>query len=73
MVWKWDPTAVAHNIVPDGVIPTRSGNPEDGPNTYVYQFTVDGNFPYYCQVHGGPGGLGMSGIVSAGPSSVLQP
>jgi plastocyanin len=67
VVWKWGPQAFSHNVVPDGIIPTRSGSPTDGPNTYVYQFSVAGNFPYYCQVHGGSGGIGMSGIVSVGP------
>jgi len=67
VVWKWGPTAVSHNVVPDGLIPTPSGNPTSGPHTYVYQFSVAGNFPYYCIVHGGAGGVGMSGLVSVGP------
>ncbi len=67
VVWKWGPTAFSHNVVPDGVIPTRSGNPTDGPHTYVFQFSVAGNFPYYCEVHGAAGGVNMSGLVSVGP------
>src|SRR5207344_61774 len=27
-------------------------------------FPVIGTFPYYCEVHGDPGGVGMSGVVT---------
>ncbi|MGH2898742.1 MAG: cupredoxin domain-containing protein, partial [Solirubrobacteraceae bacterium] len=29
-------------------------------------FSTPGVYPYYCQDHGGPGGVGMSGIVYVG-------
>jgi plastocyanin len=64
VVWNWAPTARYHNVVPDGTIPTRSGNPVDGPATYQFQFDTPGTYRYYCEVHGGPGGIGMSGIVT---------
>src|SRR5437868_11577241 len=32
-------------------------------------FTETGTFHYYCDVHGGPGGLGMSGTVVVDPAS----
>jgi plastocyanin len=64
VVWNWAPTARDHNVVPDGTIPTRSGNPVDGPATYQFQFDTPGTYRYYCEVHGGPGGIGMSGIVT---------
>lgn len=69
VVWKWVSGAggFSHNVIPDGFIPTPSGSPTDGPHTYVYQFSVAGNFPYYCITHGGAGGVGMSGLVSVGP------
>ncbi len=31
--------------------------------TYDVVITSTGNFPYYCQPHGGPGGIGMSGVI----------
>jgi plastocyanin/PKD repeat protein len=31
--------------------------------TYDLVITDTGNFPYYCQPHGGPGGIGMSGVI----------
>jgi plastocyanin len=35
--------------------------------TYSHQFATVGNFPYYCGLHGGPGGTGMSGVVRVVP------
>jgi plastocyanin len=31
---------------------------------FMYQFRRPGVFPYHCQFHGGPGGKGMSGVVT---------
>jgi plastocyanin len=31
---------------------------------FMYQFRRPGVFPYHCQFHGGPGGQGMSGVVT---------
>ena len=27
-------------------------------------FTIAGSYPYYCEFHGGPGGIGMSGVIN---------
>jgi plastocyanin len=40
-----------------------SGVLNQGAN-YSHTFTTAGNFPYYCVVHGGPGGVGMSSSVN---------
>ena len=64
VVWKWTPAAQNHNVVPDLIAPTRSGNPTDGPHTYVFQFTTPANYAFYCEVHGAAGGVGESGLVS---------
>lgn len=32
--------------------------------TFEFTFTEPGVYPYYCSVHGGPGGVGMSGTVT---------
>lgn len=39
--------------------------------TYSHTFTVPGSYPYHCQFHGAPGGIGMSGtiVVQAAGSS----
>ena len=31
---------------------------------FMYQFRRPGVFPYHCHFHGGPGGKGMSGVVT---------
>lgn len=31
---------------------------------FVHQFRRPGVFPYHCHFHGGPGGQGMSGVVT---------
>src|SRR5438105_12720760 len=33
------------------------------PHSFQYQFNVSGDYPYYCVIHGAPGGLGMSGVI----------
>jgi plastocyanin len=32
-------------------------------DTFAHTFTEPGTYAYYCRVHGGPGGVGMSGTV----------
>jgi plastocyanin len=64
VVWKWTPDARNHNVTPDLIAPTSSGTPTDGPHTYVFQFTSAANYAFYCIIHGGPGGQGMSGLIS---------
>jgi plastocyanin len=33
------------------------------PWDFQVQFHIAGDYPYYCRVHGGPGGIGQAGIV----------
>ncbi len=40
-----------------------SGGLSDG-QTFSITFDQAGEFPYYCSFHGGPGGAGMSGVVT---------
>jgi plastocyanin len=63
VTWSWAPTAQDHNVVPDGTVPTTSGNFADGPHTYQFKFDNPGTYRYYCANHGGPGGFGMSGVI----------
>jgi plastocyanin len=39
-----------------------SGNLDNG-DTFSTTFDEPGSFAYYCEIHGGPGGSGMSGVV----------
>lgn len=57
-----EPNAVAHNVSSDtGAF--RSGEPQLGPWQFSHVFTQPGTYRYYCERHGAPGGVGMSGTV----------
>jgi len=60
---RWTNAGGIHNVVADGGA-FGSGAPSG--NSWVYDFTFPsaGSFPYYCGVHGAPGGAGMSGVVT---------
>jgi plastocyanin len=63
--WFWPPGSTGHNIVPDNAeSPPQSGAPADWPTWHVFRFTAPGVYRYHCAVHGGPGGLGMSGTIT---------
>lgn len=64
VTWDWAANAITHNVSPDATEPVRSGNPVNGPNTYQYTFNAPGTYQYYCEVHGAPGLIGMSGTVT---------
>jgi plastocyanin len=50
-----------------------SGQPSGTAWTFSHTFNSAGTFPYYCTVHGGPGGLFMSGTVVVQGSGPSQP
>jgi len=60
--WVYNTGATEHNIVADDGSFT-SGPLALPPWTYDHVFSAAGNNPYYCELHGGPGGQGMSGVV----------
>jgi plastocyanin len=35
----------------------------EGGGSFEFTFTEAGEYPYYCTIHGGPGGTGMSGTI----------
>jgi len=45
-----------------------SGNINTG-QQYTHTFTQPGQYPYFCQFHGGAGGVGMAGMIIVGSSS----
>jgi plastocyanin len=70
--WLWPVGSAAHNIVPDdGNLPPTSGAPTGYPKFLSFKFMIPGVHHYHCAVHGGPGGVGMSGSVTVlpGPTS----
>jgi plastocyanin len=58
--WIWD--ASDHSTTSDTSI-WDSGVLNTGA-TFSHTFTSAGSFPYYCKIHGAPGGGGMHGTVS---------
>lgn len=66
--WFWPVGSVGHNVVPDdGNAPPTSGAPAGYPKFLSYVFSAPGVYRYHCTVHGGPGGVGMSGSVTVLP------
>lgn len=47
--------------------------PRPGPWTATRDFTTNGVYRYYCEIHGGPGGLGMSGVVFVNAAANVGP
>jgi plastocyanin len=67
--WVWQVGSVAHNVVPDdGNAPGTSGAPTPYPKFLSFRFMEPGVYHYHCSVHGGPGGVGMSGSVTVLPA-----
>ncbi|MGH7580645.1 MAG: cupredoxin domain-containing protein, partial [Gemmatimonadales bacterium] len=66
--WFWPEGGTGHNVVPDdGNAPATSGAPAAYPKYLSFQFAIPGVYHYHCAVHGGPGGVGMSGSVTVLP------
>ena len=60
---RWTNVSGTHNVVADDNSFT-SGSAAPAPWTFEHVFTATGNNPYYCEPHGGPGGSGMSGVIT---------
>jgi plastocyanin len=75
---RWENQSGFHNVVADNGSFTN-GVPSSSLWTYDYVFTTVGEFKYYCVIHGGPGLVGMSGIIrvtnlaSVGTNNAAQP
>lgn len=65
--WYWPVGSAGHNIVPDDDVPATSGAPAGYPKFLSFTFAIPGVYHYHCAVHGGPGGVGMSGVVTVLP------
>ena len=70
VIWYWPVGSAGHNVVPDdGNAPATSGAPADYPKYLAFAFVNPGVYHYHCAVHGGSGGVGMSGSVTVLPPS----
>jgi len=66
--WFWPVGSEGHNIVADdGNAPATYGAPAGYPKYLSFTFANPGVYRYHCAVHGGPGGVGMSGSVTVLP------
>lgn len=59
---KWTNISGTHNVRADD-FSFYSGPAAPAPWEFTHTFTAEGNNPYYCEPHGGPGGSGMSGVI----------
>lgn len=64
----WYLTSGTHNVRADDGSFT-SGAPTSTWTTYSQTFAEPGAYPYYCELHGGAGGIGMTGVVNVEASS----
>jgi FtsP/CotA-like multicopper oxidase with cupredoxin domain/plastocyanin len=65
VIWEWDVGANQHSTTSDLAGKWDSGV-FNAPHSFDHTFTAADamqTFPYHCLIHGGPGGLGMSGSV----------
>lgn len=60
VVWTND-AGLPHSVTADDG--TFDSGAMSGGDTFSWTFDEPGEYPYYCQFHGGPGGQGMSGVV----------
>ncbi len=60
---RWVNEVGLHNVVADDNSFT-SGAPSALPWVFDYVFTAVSVNPYYCEVHGAAGGIGMSGVIT---------
>jgi plastocyanin len=60
----WNNGGGFHNVKFDDGSFTQPPSPSTAAWKVSRTFDTPGSFRYYCQVHGGPGGVGMSGIVN---------
>lgn len=63
VVSRW--SGFTHNIQEDDGAFTN-GAPNSSWRIFSHTFTYSGDFPYFCGVHGEPGGVGMAGIIHVG-------
>lgn len=61
VVWT-NKDSMAHTVTADDKS-FDSGNLNTG-DTFKFTFTKAGTYPYHCQYHGGPNGVGMSGVIT---------
>ena len=60
----WNNIAGFHNVHLDNNSFDQPASPANAPWTVANTFNTTGTYRYYCEIHGGPNGAGMSGTVA---------
>ena len=58
-------------VFDSGIAQTVSGT--GARQSYSFKFDNAGQYAYYCRIHGAPGGVGQSGVITVMPASALIP
>jgi hypothetical protein len=69
----WNNTGGLHNVHFDDNSYTMPASPSSSLWSVSRTFPNVGSFRYYCDIHGEPGGAGMSGIVNVTPFGYARP
>src|ERR687883_447047 len=65
----WNNVSGVHNVHFDDNSFDQPPSAQSAPWTVSRTFASPGTFAYYCELHGGPGGVGMSGAVTVTPAT----
>jgi plastocyanin len=63
--WAWVDSTLPHSSTSDASV--WDSGIHTGPFRFRRPFPNAGDYPYYCVLHGAPGGVGMSGIIHVVP------
>jgi plastocyanin len=69
----WNNTGGLHNVHFDDDSYQQPPSAQAAPWTVSRTFNNAGSLRYYCDLHGGPNGVGMSGIVNVNPRPYARP
>jgi plastocyanin len=71
----WKNAGGFHNVHFDDGSFIQPSSPDNAAWSVTRAFTAVGSFRYYCEAHGSPGGVGMSGtvVVSTAPPGTVPP
>jgi len=73
VTWKHDGGFESHNVHFDDGRFIEPATPKNDPFTVSRSFTAGGAYRYHCDIHGSPGGVGMSGVVYVNANGELPP
>lgn len=66
VVWEWIDQDEPHSTTSDTLV--WDSGVFSAPHTFEFTFDTEGVYPYYCVLHGAPGGQGMAGTVTVIPA-----